>query len=362
MADLVIPFAPTNEEHEMTWCRGLQMIKDDPTPTPTVSNVEVRRATFAQFWNTWHSGTPTLEQHMQMEMSMDDPEVGAAYRGKIFKLFCLATGEKLFDDVSDQHALFKESYARKAKEGGQIVEAMFPDVKDDDTPVMVSSTKVSEDDDTPVMVSSTKVSEDGQSIDGDEVCAKGADKDKDVEQKPDAVESNSSVGSVFKHWSSAFMTMVTMAVMATTSATQTVLENAVPLGLVAGVITAGLQEPVNNGLWDAQHLMEEDLMPNFNYEDIFFGPTKSHHYSYEIGQVTTGATNVIEKRYRYNPHDAAKDNRLSPIAEQVFTIPTKPDVNDGGAEQHIANVRRWRLWTGGSEKLSFGRRLEWPTW
>ena len=341
MADLVIPFAPPNEAGEVTWCRGLQMTTEiegepypytdsagDSTPTSMVSNVKVLRATFAQFWNTWHSGNPTLEQHMEMEMNMVDPEVGSAYRGKIFKLYCVATGEKLFDDVSDRNSIFEESYARKAKEGGQIVAAMFPDVKEDDTPVMVSSTKVSED---------------GQCSDDGEVCTKGAEKDKDMEQKPDAVESNSSVGSVFKHWSSAFMTMVTMAVMATTSATQTVLENAVPLGLVAGVMTTGLQEPVDNGLWDAQHLMQEDLMPNFNYEDIFFGPTKSHHYSYEIGQVTTGATNVIEKRYRYNPHDAAKDNRLSPIAEQVFTIPTKPDVNDGGAEQHIANVRRWRL-------------------
>jgi len=254
MADLVIPFAPPNETSELTWCRGLQMTTEieyephpytesagDSTPTSMVSNATQQDATFAKFWNTWHSGTPTLEQHMQMEMNMDEPEVGAAYRGKIFKLYCKATGEKLFDDVSDQHSLFKESYARKAKEGGQIVAAMFPDAKDDDTPVMVSSTKVSED---------------GQCSDDGEVCAKGAEKDKDMEQKPDAVESNSSVGSVFKHWSSAFMTMVTMAVMATTSATHTVLENAVPLGLVAGVMAAGLQEPVNNGLWDAQHLMQ----------------------------------------------------------------------------------------------------------
>ena len=73
MADLVIPFAPPNEASEVTWCRGLQMtteIEDEPypytesagdsTPTSMVSNVKVLRATFAQFWNTWHSGTPTL--------------------------------------------------------------------------------------------------------------------------------------------------------------------------------------------------------------------------------------------------------------------------------------------------------------
>ena len=97
-----------------------------------------------------------------------------------------------------------------------------------------------------------------------------------------------------------------------------------------------------NGLWDAGTLLQEDMMPNFNYEDIFFGPTRSRHYSYEVGHVSEGATNVIETQYRYNPHDAASENRLSPMARYVFTIPTMPGAEDDGADQHISNVRQWR--------------------
>jgi transposase InsO family protein len=179
-------------------------------------------------------------------------------------------------------------------------------------------------------------------VNDDVACTKEAVEKEDVEQQPDVVDQKPRSVNMVKQWSSAFMTMVTMAVMATTTATATIMENALPLGLVAGVITTGLHEPVVNGLWDAKTLLQEDMMPNFNYEDIFFGPTKSRHYSYEIGHVSDGATNVIETQYRYNPHDAAAESRLSPIAQYVFTIPTKPEGDDVGAEQHITNVRKWR--------------------
>ena len=172
-----------------------------------------------------------------------------------------------------------------------------------------------------------------------------------MDEQMEEGQGQSTVSRIARHWSSTFMMMVTMAVMATTTVASTVGDNAVALGLVAGVITTGLQQPVADGLWDAKQMLQEDLMPNFNYEDVFFGPTRAQHYSYEVGHVTEDTTSIIEKQYKFNPHDAAADNRLSPIAEQVFVIPRMPSHSANVTESADANqrhqatissVRAWR--------------------